>query len=60
MRTRIASDDPVLTLLAPDTTLRTTELDQAAILRILLDDPTGSSSDHRVSSLPPEHASNGG
>lgn len=50
-KTRLADADAVRALIDIDTTLHTTPLDQAAVLRLLLTDPTGSSADNRTSSI---------
>lgn len=59
-RTRLAEADPVRTLIDVDPALHTTPLDEAAIFRLLLTDPTGSSTDRQMSSISPDRASNGG
>ncbi len=46
VRTRVADFSPSLDV---DTTLQTTRLDQTAVFRLMLEDPTGASSEQRLS-----------
>jgi hypothetical protein len=59
VKTRLASDDPVRALIDMDTTLHTTSLDMAAIFSLLIEQPVGSPSDSRMSSLSPDPAHGG-